>query len=129
MRQEFERHRYVSQTPTVDVLLAKSDMEFQETMNYWKQLAHVAKYFTTDEPDRARLPSSFMQGFMEVSVRRCSRTMLTRLGRDGIERERLYKMIPVHIESNAISEYPFHKPRFLLRSLGLEFVPCGFEFL
>lgn len=74
MRQEFERHRYVSQTPTVDVLLAKSDMEFQETMNYWKQLSHVAKYFTTDEPDRARLPSSFMQGFMEVSVRRCSLT-------------------------------------------------------
>jgi NADH dehydrogenase (ubiquinone) 1 alpha subcomplex subunit 6 len=66
MRQEFERHRYVAQTPTVDVLLAKSDMEFQETMNYWKQLSHVLKYFTTDEPERARLPSSFMQGFMEV---------------------------------------------------------------
>jgi hypothetical protein len=29
MRQEFERHRYVSQLPTVDVLLSKSQMEYQ----------------------------------------------------------------------------------------------------
>jgi len=29
MRQEFEKHRYVQQLPTVDVLLTKSDMEFQ----------------------------------------------------------------------------------------------------
>jgi NADH dehydrogenase (ubiquinone) 1 alpha subcomplex subunit 6 len=88
MRQEFERHRYVAQTPTVDVLLAKSDMEFQETMNYWKQLSHVLKYFTTDEPERARLPSSFMQGFMEV---RCAAGHFAWTdadeARDGIKRE------------------------------------------
>jgi NADH dehydrogenase (ubiquinone) 1 alpha subcomplex subunit 6 len=82
MRQEFERHRFVSQTPTVDVLLAKSDMEFQETMNYWKQQAHIMKYFSTDEPDRARLPSGFMQGFMEVDARCCSRPTLTIQGRN-----------------------------------------------
>lgn len=29
LRQEFERHRYVNQIPTVDVLLAKNNMEFQ----------------------------------------------------------------------------------------------------
>ena len=29
MRQEFERHRYVSQLPVVDVLLFQSDAEFQ----------------------------------------------------------------------------------------------------
>jgi NADH dehydrogenase (ubiquinone) 1 alpha subcomplex subunit 6 len=92
MRQEFERHRYVSQTPTVDVLLAKSDMEFQETMNYWKQISHVLKYFTTDEPDRARLPSNFIHGFMEVCILRTDVPhwqMLTNLARDGIEREDL----------------------------------------
>jgi hypothetical protein len=29
MRQEFERHRYVAQVPIIDVLISKSDMEFQ----------------------------------------------------------------------------------------------------
>ena len=29
IRQEFERHRYVSSLPAVDVLLTKSQMEFQ----------------------------------------------------------------------------------------------------
>jgi hypothetical protein len=29
MRQEFERHRYVDQLPTVDVLISQSNMEFQ----------------------------------------------------------------------------------------------------
>ena len=29
LREEFERHRYVAQLPTVDVLLAQSNMEFQ----------------------------------------------------------------------------------------------------
>jgi hypothetical protein len=134
MRQEFERHRYVSQTPTVDVLLAKSDMEFQETMNYWKQLSHVLKYFTTDEPDRARLPSNFIHGFMEVCYptdRYSAWANADEPGRDGIERERSLYM-PVHIESDAISEYHFHEKRWFLRRcplLGLEFVPCGLKLL
>jgi NADH dehydrogenase (ubiquinone) 1 alpha subcomplex subunit 6 len=29
VRQEYERHRYVGQLPTVDVLISKSQMEFQ----------------------------------------------------------------------------------------------------
>jgi NADH dehydrogenase (ubiquinone) 1 alpha subcomplex subunit 6 len=29
MRQEFERHRYVSKLPTVDALIMKSHVEFQ----------------------------------------------------------------------------------------------------
>lgn len=29
MRQEFERHRYVSQLPVVDMLIFQSDVEFQ----------------------------------------------------------------------------------------------------
>jgi NADH dehydrogenase (ubiquinone) 1 alpha subcomplex subunit 6 len=84
MRQEFERHRYVGQLPTVDVLLSKGQMEFQvfakstrtdvsrklmklqETMNYWKQMTHVLKYFAAEEGQATKLPQNFMSGFLEV---------------------------------------------------------------
>jgi hypothetical protein len=96
IRQEFERHRYVAQLQTVDVLLFQSHAEFQvralftqvwirrgialfggafglirntlqETLNYWKQLPHVLKYFRIEEDPKAKLPSNFMGGFLEVS--------------------------------------------------------------
>ena len=35
-------------------------------MNYWKQLPHVLKYFREKEDSTAKLPQSFMQGFLEV---------------------------------------------------------------
>lgn len=38
----------------------------QETLNYWKQLPHVLKYFREKENPTARLPQSFMQGFLEA---------------------------------------------------------------
>ncbi|RMZ09028.1 hypothetical protein D0862_03748 [Hortaea werneckii] len=66
IRQEFERHRYVSQIKTVDVLLFNSHQEFQETLNFWKQLTHVLKYFRAEEDPKARLPKNFIQGFIEV---------------------------------------------------------------
>ncbi|WPH02052.1 NADH dehydrogenase, alpha subcomplex, subunit 6 [Acrodontium crateriforme] len=64
-RQEFERHRYVGQIKTVDRLIQNSHAEFQETLNYWKQLSHVLKYFRTEAPTSTQLPKSFMQGFIE----------------------------------------------------------------
>ena len=42
-------------------------MAVQETMNYWKQVAHVLKYFRAEEDPKARLPQNFMTGFLEVS--------------------------------------------------------------
>ncbi len=35
-------------------------------MNYWKQLPHVLKYFREKENPTAKLPQTFMQGFLEV---------------------------------------------------------------
>ncbi|TVY51878.1 NADH-ubiquinone oxidoreductase 14.8 kDa subunit [Lachnellula cervina] len=67
MRQEFERHRYVNQMGVVDMLLFQSHAEFQETLNYWKQLPHILKYFRADEDPNARLPPDFMSGFLEAS--------------------------------------------------------------
>ncbi|KZM19334.1 hypothetical protein ST47_g9530 [Ascochyta rabiei] len=65
MRQEFERHRYVNQMKTVDVLLFNSHQEYQETLNFWKQLSHVLKYFRAEEDPKARLPANFINGFLE----------------------------------------------------------------
>ncbi|KAF2171072.1 hypothetical protein M409DRAFT_64040 [Zasmidium cellare ATCC 36951] len=65
IRQEFERHRYVSQLKTADVLLFNSHQEFQETLNFWKQLTHVLKYFRAEEEPKAKLPKNFIQGFIE----------------------------------------------------------------
>jgi hypothetical protein len=36
-------------------------------MNYWKQLNHVLKYFAVEENPDVRLPSNFMEGFLEAS--------------------------------------------------------------
>ena len=41
----------------------------QETLNFWKQIPHVMKYFREEENPTARLPQSFMQGFLEVTQR------------------------------------------------------------
>lgn len=65
IRQEFERHKYVNQLPVVDTLLFKSHAEYQETLNYWKQLNHVLKYFRTDEDPSSRRPENFISGFLE----------------------------------------------------------------
>jgi len=65
MRQEFERHRYVSQIGVVDMLLFQSHAEYQETLNYWKQLPHILKYFRAEEDPNARRPQNFITGFLE----------------------------------------------------------------
>ncbi|KAL1642121.1 hypothetical protein SLS58_005712 [Diplodia intermedia] len=81
-RQEFERHRYVQQLQTVDVLLQQSNAEFQETLNYWKQLSHVLKYFKVEEEPKHKLPNNFVSGFLEVSS--------AHTGRIAFECESLY---------------------------------------
>jgi NADH dehydrogenase (ubiquinone) 1 alpha subcomplex subunit 6 len=65
IRQEFERNRYVQQLPVADMLIAKSNMEFQETMNYWKQMSQIMKYFRAEEDTRADVPRDFMTSFLE----------------------------------------------------------------
>lgn len=39
----------------------------QETLNYWKQLSHVLKYFKVEEEPKHKLPNNFVSGFLEVS--------------------------------------------------------------
>jgi NADH dehydrogenase (ubiquinone) 1 alpha subcomplex subunit 6 len=40
----------------------------QETLNFWKQLTHVLKYFRAEEEPKAQLPKNFIQGFIEVRL-------------------------------------------------------------
>lgn len=49
----------------VDCLLTYA---LQETLNYWKQLPHVLKYFRAEEDPAAKLPKDFMSGFLEVCL-------------------------------------------------------------
>ena len=44
----------------------QADGEMQETLNFWKQLTHVLKYFRAEEDPKAALPKNFIQGFIEV---------------------------------------------------------------
>ena len=41
---------------------------WQETLNFWKQIPHVMKFFRDEENPDARLPANFMQGFLEVGT-------------------------------------------------------------
>ncbi|KAL1838008.1 hypothetical protein VTJ49DRAFT_3131 [Mycothermus thermophilus] len=66
IRQEFERHRYVNKLPVVDVLLHKSNADYQETMNFWRQTNHVMSFFKEENfRGEKRLPSNFITGFLE----------------------------------------------------------------
>lgn len=66
IRREFEKNRFVSQLPAIDILLFKSRLEYEETMNMWKQKTHVMRYFDEEEykgPEKM-ISSDFMSGFL-----------------------------------------------------------------
>lgn len=43
-------------------------MEYQETMNFWKQQPHVLKFFTEEEAVKGKpKPSTFVDKFLQVS--------------------------------------------------------------
>ena len=64
VRQHFEQNRHVSDTRVVDVLLQKGRIEYQETMNCWKQLDHIMGILL--QP-KGRPPRTFLQKFYEGS--------------------------------------------------------------
>lgn len=67
LRQEFERNRFVNDTSVTNILLAKGQMEFQETINFWKQQAHVLKYFEAEEATiKKPTPNDFLSRFIKV---------------------------------------------------------------
>ena len=85
VRQHFEQNRYVSDTRVVDVLIQKGRIEYQETMNCWKQLDHIMGILL--QP-KGRPPRTFLQKFYEgafskrfVGCHTCSQRSVQRKGR------------------------------------------------
>jgi NADH dehydrogenase (ubiquinone) 1 alpha subcomplex subunit 6 len=66
IRQEFERHRNVNKLDVTDVLITKATIDYQETMNYWRQATHIMSYFKEENfRGDKRLPKDFITGFLD----------------------------------------------------------------
>jgi NADH dehydrogenase (ubiquinone) 1 alpha subcomplex subunit 6 len=65
IRQEFEKQRYVKDLKVIDILLFKGRIEFEETMNMWKQKTHVMRYFTELEERGPPPATDFLDKFYE----------------------------------------------------------------
>ncbi|ODQ79588.1 hypothetical protein BABINDRAFT_161973 [Babjeviella inositovora NRRL Y-12698] len=49
IRHQFERQRYIEDLGVKNIAYMKGQMEFQETINFWKQKAHIMVYFKDTE--------------------------------------------------------------------------------
>lgn len=68
IRQEFERHRYVDSLAVLNIMYMKGQMEYQETINFWKQQSHVLKYFTEEQQYNNLKGQGFVDGFLRGTV-------------------------------------------------------------
>jgi NADH dehydrogenase (ubiquinone) 1 alpha subcomplex subunit 6 len=48
-RTKFEANSKINDLAVLDLLLFKGRIEYQETMNAWKQVPHIMKWFTEEE--------------------------------------------------------------------------------
>lgn len=61
IRQKFEANRYVHDVRAIDVMVHKGRLEYQETMNCWKQPDHVLDMLQ----NKSRPQRTFLQKFYE----------------------------------------------------------------
>jgi len=62
IRKKFERNRDVTDPRAIEVLLHKSRLDYQETINIWKMPDHVTGLLLNDKPTAQK---SFLQKFYE----------------------------------------------------------------
>ncbi|KAF4519749.1 hypothetical protein B566_EDAN010342 [Ephemera danica] len=63
LREEFNKHRHVTDIRVIDMLVIKGQMELKETVEIWKQKGHVMAYFKdTQEPKPTDFLSKFLSG-------------------------------------------------------------------
>jgi len=62
IRAEYERHRYVEDPKVLDILLHKSQQDFQEVMNAWGQESHILGVLLKDKTKEHK---TFLQKFYE----------------------------------------------------------------
>lgn len=48
-RTQFEKNKMVKDVAVLDLMLLKGQQEYQETMNGWKQVPHIMKWFAEEE--------------------------------------------------------------------------------
>lgn len=74
-RTQFEKNKTVSDIAVLDLMLLKAQQEYQETMNGWKTLPHIMKWFAEEEVSIAthRMGPAIMDGFRRwpEAVLRC----------------------------------------------------------
>ncbi|KAJ3199176.1 NADH dehydrogenase 1 alpha subcomplex subunit 6 ndufa6 [Dinochytrium kinnereticum] len=62
IREEFDSKRFVQDISVIDVLLMKGKMEYDETLNMWKQKTHVMRYFVEEDHPEPK-PVTFLEKF------------------------------------------------------------------
>ncbi|EGG05401.1 uncharacterized protein MELLADRAFT_107687 [Melampsora larici-populina 98AG31] len=62
IRQIFNKHSHVRDVQTIDVLVSKSHMEYQEFVNVWKMPSQVMRYFESEQSPP--LPNTFLEKFL-----------------------------------------------------------------
>lgn len=63
MKQEFLKHKDVTDVRVIDMLVIKGQMELKETVKIWKQKGHVMRYWQeSQDPKPVDFLSKFMAG-------------------------------------------------------------------
>ncbi|XP_067627901.1 NADH dehydrogenase [ubiquinone] 1 alpha subcomplex subunit 6 [Eurosta solidaginis] len=63
LREEFEKHRDVTDVRVIDMLVIKGQMELKESVEIWKQKGHIMRYWKeSQDPKPTDFLSKFLQG-------------------------------------------------------------------
>ena len=62
IREEFYKNSHVRDVRVVDLLIVKSQMDLQETLQHWKQSCHMREFF--GKPTDIEKPTTFMGKFL-----------------------------------------------------------------
>nr|8B9Z_W Chain W, NADH dehydrogenase [ubiquinone] 1 alpha subcomplex subunit 6 [Drosophila melanogaster]8BA0_W Chain W, NADH dehydrogenase [ubiquinone] 1 alpha subcomplex subunit 6 [Drosophila melanogaster] len=63
LREEFVKHRNVTDIRVIDMLVIKGQMELKESVEIWKQKGHIMRYWKeSQDPKPTDFLSKFIQG-------------------------------------------------------------------